>query len=84
MNAKPTRGWRTSAPFRMGFYVMGLVCGAGLVLSGVIQIWLIYRLRLDASVVVTNRVALSAFALIGSWNVWFIARPRHLARCRVS
>lgn len=59
---------------------MGIVWGAGLVVSGAVQIWLIYLLDLDQSVAATNVVALAAFGLCGGWNVWLIARSRRLAQ----
>lgn len=73
-------GWATSAPFRMGFYVMGVVWGVGLVLSGVVQIALIYTLTLDQSVAATNVVSLVVFAICIGWNVWFVERSRRLSR----
>lgn len=79
-SAELAHGWEVSAPFRMGFYLMGLVWGVGLVLSGALQIWLIYLLSLDTSVAATNVVALFFFGLCGGWNVWFVERARRLAR----
>lgn len=79
-SAELAHGWETSAVFRMGFYVMGLVWGVGLVMSGGLQTWLVYLLSLDASVAATNVVALAFFALCGGWTVWFVERSRRLAR----
>lgn len=78
-SAELTRGWEVSAAFRTGFYVMGLVWGVALVLSGAAQIWLILLLNLDKSVAVTNVLALTVFAVCGGWNVWFIEHARNLA-----
>lgn len=83
-SAELAHGWRVSASFRLGFYVMGLVWGLGLVLSGALQIWLILILSLDASVAATNVVALLFFAVMGGWNVWFVQRARSLARSAAS
>ncbi|MBO1754905.1 VC0807 family protein [Allobranchiibius sp. CTAmp26] len=74
------QGWATSAPFRMGFYLMGIVWGVGLILSGTVQIALIYTLTLDQSVGATNIVALAVFAVCIGWNVWFVERSRSLSR----
>ena len=74
------RGWSTSVAFRKGFYAMALAWGAALLLSGLAQIWLVYALRLDLSVALTNVLALAVFAGLGGWNVWFIERARTLAR----
>ncbi|NYJ73110.1 VC0807 family protein [Allobranchiibius huperziae] len=74
------QGWATSAPFRMGFYLMGIVWGVGLILSGTAQIVLIYTLTLDQSVAATNVVSLVFFAICIGWNVWFVERSRRLSR----
>lgn len=73
-------GWDVSPAFRKGFYLMGLVWGVALVLSGAAQIWLVLLLSLDQSVAVTNVLALAVFAVCGGWNVWFIEHARNLAR----
>jgi len=78
--AELTRGWQVSSAFRKGFYVMALVWGVALVLSGLAQIWVIYLVDLDKSVAVTNVLALSVFAACGGWNLWFIEHARSLAR----
>ncbi len=83
-NAELTRGWEVSSAFRKGFYVMALVWGAALVLSGLAQIWLVYLLPLDQSVAVTNVLALAVFAVCGGWNIWFIEHARNLARLKAA
>lgn len=79
-NSELTRGWVVSSAFRSGFYVMTLVWGVALVLSGLAQVWLVYLLDLDESVAATNVLALGVFAVCGGWNVWFIDHARNLAR----
>lgn len=74
------RGWKESASFRLGFYVMGLVWGVGFIIEAILRIVLIYRLDIDQSVAATNAVQFGTFVVLAGWNVWFVEMSRRLAR----
>lgn len=73
------RGWEESAPFRRGFYIMAIVWGVGLVIDGLVRLWVIWRFSLDTSVWLSALLQVVFIAALAAWNVWFITLSRKYA-----
>lgn len=72
--------WATSAPFRRTFVVLSAVWGIGLVVEAVVRVVLVYLLPVDVMAGLSSVLSIAAFALLITWNMWYVRRAQARGR----
>jgi hypothetical protein len=72
--------WATSAPFRRTFVVLSAGWGLGLIVEALVRVVLVYLLPVDVMAGLSSVLGIAAFALLITWNMWYVRRAQARGR----